>query len=122
MRGNFTPAEGAAALDAWIRDSAAVSAAETVTAVRFTLGQLAQRAPGRSVEVRVPPAGAVQILGGTTHRRGTPPAIVEMSMTTWLELATGSLQWDEGEATGQIDASGERADLSEVLPLNLPAR
>ena len=40
--------------------------AVVLTAVRFTLEELGALHPGRSVEVRVPPAGAVQILPGTT--------------------------------------------------------
>ena len=87
------------------------------TAVRYTLQLLAQRAPGYSVEVRVPPAGAVQAVPGPVHRRGTPSAVVEMDPATWLALATGSLRWEQARATGLIRASGERADLSPWLPL-----
>lgn len=83
--------------------------------VRTSLEWLAQEYPGRSVEVRVPPIKAVQILGGTTHRRGTPPAVVEMSPKTWLELFTNKLTWEQAVATGQVIASGERSDLSEIL-------
>ena len=84
-------------------------------AVRKSLEWFAQENPGRAVEVRVPPFKAVQILGGTTHRRGTPPAVVEMSPQTWLELFTRKLSWEQAVATGQIIASGERSDLSEIL-------
>ena len=83
--------------------------------VRQSLEWFAQENPGRAVEVRVPPFKAVQILGGTTHRRGTPPAVVEMSPKTWLELFTKKLTWEQAVATGQIIASGERSDLSEIL-------
>jgi putative sterol carrier protein len=58
---------------------------------------------------------AIQILGGTTHRRGTPPAVVEMSPQTWLELLTRKLTWADALATGKIIASGERSDLSELF-------
>ena len=84
-------------------------------AVRKSLEWFAQEHPGRAVEVRVPPFKAVQILGGTTHRRGTPPAVVEMSSETWLDLFTRKLTWEKAVATGQIIASGERSDLSEIL-------
>ncbi len=84
-------------------------------AVRKSLEWFALENPGRAVEVRVPPFKAVQILGGTTHRRGTPPAVVEMSPQTWLELFTKKLSWEQAVATGQIIASGERSDLSEIL-------
>jgi hypothetical protein len=75
---------------------------------------LEQRAPGHSVEVRVPPYAAVQVIPGVRHTRGTPPAVVEMDAATWVALATGGLAWHD--ATG-VRASGERADLSPYLPL-----
>lgn len=87
------------------------------TAVRYTLEELATRAPGRSVEVRVPPFGAVQCIAGTSHRRGTPPAVIETDAETWLSLATGALRWADAVASGQVLASGERADLGGYLPL-----
>ena len=83
--------------------------------VRTSLQCFADQNPGRAVEVRVPPYLAVQILGGTTHRRGTPPAVVEMSPQTWLELFTQKLTWVDAVASGKITASGERSDLGEIL-------
>jgi hypothetical protein len=83
--------------------------------VRTSLQWFADQNPGRAVEVRVPPYLAIQILGGTTHRRGTPPAVVEMSPQTWLELFTKKLAWADAVATGRIIASGERSDLSELF-------
>ena len=83
--------------------------------VRTSLEWFADQNPGRAVEVRVPPYLAVQILGGTTHRRGTPPAVVEMSPQTWLELFTQKLTWADAVSSGKITASGERSDLSELL-------
>ena len=80
--------------------------------VRTSLQWFAEQNPGRAVEVRVPPYLAIQIMGGTTHRRGTPPAVVEMSPQTWLELFTKKLTWADAVATGKIIASGERSDLS----------
>ena len=85
------------------------------TGVRTSLQLFAEQNPGRAVEVRVPPYLAVQILGGTTHRRGTPPAVVEMSPETWLEIFTQKLSWADAVSTGKITASGERSDLSELL-------
>ena len=116
----ITQAEGKAALDAThAAASAGVKAerSELATAVRYTLQVLADAAPGRSVEVRVPPFGAVQVFEGTTHRRGTPPAVIEMEPATWLALVADSLAWDDAVATGQVRASGERASLREVLPI-----
>ena len=87
------------------------------TAVRFTLEELAAYAPGRSVEVRVPPFGATQAVAGTVHRRGTPPSVVETDGATWLALATGRLSWERALADGVLRASGERCDISSHLPL-----
>jgi hypothetical protein len=86
-------------------------------AVRLSLRTLAQVAPGRSVEVRVPPFAAVQCVEGPRHTRGTPPNVVEMDARTWLELAAGSLLWTDALATGRVSASGNRADLAALLPL-----
>ncbi|GAA2600993.1 hypothetical protein GCM10010399_34710 [Dactylosporangium fulvum] len=86
-------------------------------AVRELLGDLRSRAPGRSVEVRVPPYGAIQCIEGPRHTRGTPPNVVETDPTTWLEIATGRKSWHEAVTAGKIRASGVRADLSPYLPL-----
>ena len=94
-----------------------MSDADVGVNVRATLAALAQRAPGRSVEVRVPPFGAVQAVQGRTHRRGTPSAVVETDADTWLALAHGELTWSEAVASGRVHASGERSDLSDYLPL-----
>jgi hypothetical protein len=86
-------------------------------AVSYTLGLLAQRAPGRSVEVRIPPLAAVQCVPGPRHTRGTPPNVVETDPLTWLDLATGRLGWVVAVASGRVRASGLRADISGYLPL-----
>lgn len=86
--------------------------------VKHYLGLLAQRAPGRSVEVRVPPYAAVQCIEGSTHTRGTPPAVVETDAATWVALARGRLTWAEAVGDGtRVRASGTRSDLSAHLPL-----
>jgi uncharacterized SCP-like protein len=87
------------------------------SAVRLSLRTLAQVAPGRSVEVRVPPFAAIQCIDGPRHTRGTPPNVIEMDARTWLELATGTLLWPDAMSAGRIKASGNRADLSGLLPL-----
>lgn len=91
-------------------------------AVRYLLGRLAAAVPGRAVEVRVPPYGAVQCIAGPAHTRGTPPNVVETDPATWLRLATGRMAWQEGLRRGQIRASGPRADLSPHLPIGSPSR
>ncbi|MFL6155384.1 MAG: sterol carrier family protein [Marmoricola sp.] len=85
--------------------------------VKRTLALLVAKAPGYSVEVRVPPYGAVQAVEGGRHTRGTPRAVVETDPDTWLALASGELTWDEALASGKVRASGERTDLSAYLPL-----
>ena len=90
---------------------------DLATAVRYLLELLAEKAPGHSVEVRVPPFGAVQVVEGPRHTRGTPPNVVETDAATWLALVTGRAEWADAEAAGRIRASGLRADLSAYLPL-----
>jgi hypothetical protein len=104
---------GRAAVDAAL----AGSRAELATAVRFLLQVLAEGAEGNTVEVRVPPFGAVQAIQGPRHTRGTPPNVIEMDAQTWLALATGSLSWADATASGRVSASGQRADLTAYLPV-----
>jgi Bacterial SCP ortholog len=88
-------------------------------ATRSLLDSLAARAPGRAVEVRVPPYAAVQCIEGPRHTRGTPPNLVETDPVTWVRLAAGLTRWDEAVASGAVRASGVRADLTAYLPLLL---
>jgi hypothetical protein len=87
-------------------------------AVRALLAELARVAPGRSVEVRIPPFGAIQCVAGPRHTRGTPPNVVETDPRTWLLLATGRLSWPDATQQGLLRASGIRTDLTEYLPLH----
>jgi hypothetical protein len=89
----------------------------TALACRFTLQLLAKAAPGRAVEVRVPPFGAIQVIQGPSHTRGTPPAVIEVSPEVWLDLATGRMAWSDAVTQGVVDSSGHRANLQEWLPL-----
>lgn len=114
-RRGISPAEGSAALAAWSANAA--TTAQVRTAVRYTLGLLAERAPGNSVEVRVPPAGVVQVVAGPRHTRGTPPNIVEMAPDVWLALASGRTTWSQERKAGRVSASGTRADMSAYLPV-----
>ena len=86
-------------------------------AVRTLAELLPAQAPGRSVELRVPPFVAVQAIAGPRHTRGTPPNVVEVDPVAWLRLAAGRLGFAEAVATGRVRASGTRADLSAHLPL-----
>ena len=92
---------------------------QVLAEVKETLALLTERAPGRAIEVRIPPYAAVQCGEGPTHTRGTPPNTVEMDAQTWLALANGEKSWAEAMAAGLISASGIRADLSQLLPLRM---
>ena len=111
--GRAAVVEALAAIDAGGKPVRTVLA----TATRYLLEELAARAPGRSVEVRVPPHGVAQCVQGPRHTRGTPPNVVETDALTWLELATGRLTWAEALSGGRVTASGGRADLTGYLPL-----
>jgi hypothetical protein len=86
-------------------------------AVRALLTILREQAPGRSVEMRVPPYGAIQCVPGPRHTRGTPPNVVETDPVTFVLLATGGLSWSAAVEAGRVRASGIRADLSAYLPV-----
>ena len=112
-----------------LADPAAVAAALTRVAdepvsadlrllTKHFLAVLEERAPGHSVEVRVPPYAAVQVIPGVRHTRGTPPAVVETDAETWIALATGELSWPDALAGARVSASGERTDLTPYLPLD----
>ena len=87
--------------------------------VKATLALLTQRSPGRAIEVRIPPYAAVQCGEGPTHTRGTPANVIEMDASTWLALASGERSCAEAMTSGAINASGVRADLTELLPLRM---
>jgi hypothetical protein len=111
---------GAAALAAMTDALAAGSQPQRAAlraAVRYSLGLLEERVPGRTVEVRVPPFAAIQCVPGPRHTRGTPPNVVETDPLTWLDLAAGRVGWGSALASGAVRASGQRADLSAYLPL-----
>ena len=124
--------EGRAALAAWLNantpapDSADAAVPEPVaavprntlaTAVRYSLEEVSARAPGNSVEVRVPPFGVTQCVEGPRHTRGTPPNVIECDAATWLAMVGGLLSWADAVDAGRVAASGLRADLSGLLPL-----
>lgn len=102
---------------AWLDGGDQPERAVLARAVRLSLRVLPEIAPGRSVEVRVPPFAAVQCVAGPRHTRGTPPNVIETDPRTWLELATGRLSWAGAVAAGRVAASGSRADITGLLPV-----
>lgn len=108
---------GREALGVWRADAASVDRSTLALAVRYSLQLLAELSPGNSVEVRVPPFGAVQCIEGPRHTRGTPPNVIETDAATWLGLATGALDWPAAHASGRVHASGQRADLTGHVPV-----
>jgi hypothetical protein len=107
-----------AAVREWLAGGTPPERSVLRAAVKESLAALTAAAPGRSVEVRVPPFGAVQCISGPRHGRGTPPNVVEADARTWLALATGTLTWREAVASGALLASGTRsAEVSHLLPL-----
>jgi hypothetical protein len=113
---------GGTAVDAavleWLDGGAAPERPVLRAAVKDSLAAVAAAAPGHSVEVRIPPFGAVQCVSGPRHGRGTPPNVVETDPRTWLALVTGRLSWDAALGAGALLASGSRsAEVSRLLPL-----
>jgi hypothetical protein len=107
------------AVASWVRDPEGVERPPRpalASAVRSSLRTLEHTAPGHTVEIRVPPFGAVQCIEGPRHTRGTPPNVVETDPATWLALALGLLSW-EG-AADRVSASGHRAsEVARWLPV-----
>ena len=118
MPARLRPADPGAVAEARTRLATGASApADLRLLTKHFLALLEAVAPGKSVEVRVPPYAAVQVVPGVRHTRGTPPAVVEMDAATWIALATGELTWHQAEDAGRVSASGQRADLTPYLPL-----
>ena len=72
-------------------------------------------APGKSVELRVPPYGVIQCVSGSNHRRGTPPNTVEMSGQTLVRLINEPSLWSSLCDSGEVRASGLLSDISNVF-------
>jgi len=110
---------GLSAVRTW--QSGSANRGQLAIATRYTLELLEQNAPGHSVEVRIPPFAAVQVIDGPRHTRGTPPNVIETDADTWLALATGTLNWDDAVAAARVAASGDRCNhIATFLPLVTP--
>jgi hypothetical protein len=90
---------------------------EILSDVKKYLDLLSKKAPGHSVEVRIPPYSAIQCVSGPVHKRGNPRAVIEMKAETFLQLSIGELLWKDGVDQGLIIASGERTNLANYFPL-----
>lgn len=83
--------------------------------VKSVLDLIKDISPGKSVELRVPPYGAIQCVAGSNHRRGTPPNSVEMSGQTLVRLINDPGLWSTLCESGEVRASGLLSDLSNVF-------
>ena len=83
--------------------------------VKEILDLIKNISPGKSVELRVPPYGAIQCVAGGNHRRGTPPNTVEMSGQTLIRLINEPSLWITLCESGEVRASGLLSDLSNVF-------
>ncbi|MEO7352481.1 MAG: sterol carrier family protein [Marmoricola sp.] len=115
MPTHLQPQDPAAVAEALAREE--MTRADLLLLSKHFLAMLSIKAPGRSVEVRVPPYAAAQVIPGVRHTRGTPPAVIELDGATWVALATGRVTWADAVSEGRIRASGERADLTPYLPI-----
>jgi hypothetical protein len=83
--------------------------------VKQILKIVQELAPGRSVELRIPSYGAIQCVGGSIHRRGTPPNVVEMTAETLVSLLENPDHWQQFCETGAISASGANSNLGSLF-------
>jgi hypothetical protein len=81
------------------------------------LDLIKEKSPGRAVELRIPPYGAIKCIKGVHHRRGTPPNQVEMTAEVLIQLAKDPTRWPALISSGQIQASGQFSDLGPVFTL-----
>lgn len=102
-----------------LADELPIPRAQLAASARTVCRLLAERYPGGTVELRVPPFAAVQLGIGDRgrHTRGTPPNVVQTDALTLLRLAAGRLTWAEAAATPAVRASGIHSDLSAVWPV-----
>jgi hypothetical protein len=93
-------------------------ASDPATAVRYCLQLIEQQVPGHSVELRIPPYGAIQCIEGLNHRRGTPPNVVEMNPEVFLSLSLGKSTWQQEIENGKVLSSGGKStELESLFPL-----
>jgi hypothetical protein len=118
MRRKIANAQGLEAIQAFLEGLA--SDEQLATAVRFLLEELGTKYPGNSVEVRIPPYGAVQCIEGPSHSRGTPANVVELDPESFVALALGRMSFEDLMSAGKLTASGNRSDLAGLFPIFKP--
>jgi hypothetical protein len=118
MRRKIAKPDGEVAIQAYLEGLA--SDEQLAIAVRFLLEELGSNHPGNSVEVRVPPLGAVQCIEGPSHSRGTPANVVELDPESFVELALGRTTFEELASKAKLSASGNRSDLTGLFPIFKP--
>jgi Bacterial SCP ortholog len=119
VRGGTSGTRIASAVLEWLDGGPAPQRPVLRDAVKESLAAVAAAAPGHSVEVRIPPFGAVQCVSGPRHGRGTPPNVVETDARTWLALVAGRMTWETARDSGALQASGTRSgEVSRFLPLH----
>jgi hypothetical protein len=118
MRRKIAKPDGELAIQAYLEGLA--SDEQLATAVRFLLEELGTKYPGNSVEVRIPPYGAVQCIEGPSHSRGTPANVVELDPESFVALALGRMSFEDLMSAGKLTASGNRSDLAGLFPIFKP--
>jgi hypothetical protein len=88
---------------------------QITAAVKEILDLIKNISPGKSVELRIPPYGAIQCVAGGNHKRGTPPNTVEMSGQTLIRLVNEPSLWIAPCESGEVRASGLLSDLSNLF-------
>ena len=83
--------------------------------VKNILESVKKFSPGKSVEIRIPPYAAIQCVAGITHRRGTPPNVVEMCAETLIKLLENPSKCREFCGLGLISASGTNSNLTHLF-------
>jgi hypothetical protein len=89
--------------------------AEVARKVKKILEAIKESAPGGAVELRILLYGVIQCVVGVNHRRGNPANQVEMSAEALIQLSADPSLWHQLVESGQIQASGQLSDLSQVF-------
>jgi hypothetical protein len=89
--------------------------AQTAEQVKKILAAVKKSSSGNAVELRIPLYGAIQCVAGVNHRRGNPANQVEMRAEVLIQLSEDPSLWHQLVNSGQIQATGQLSDLSQVF-------